>query len=783
MPVMLWMLALSAVVLEPRTIVSGQPGLMLGMPSRDGRYLSFIDQGELAVRDLSTGTERRLTRRGAGEFAYFSAFSPDSREIAYAWFNADKFYELRVMTLDSQKPPRVVFRNEEAGFLQPCAWTPDGKQIVTLLFRRDNISQIALIPSDGGAPRVLKSLNWVYPKRMDVSPDGRSIVYDSLLPSGQRALYLLAADGAHEERLLPEPGDQQFPLFSPGGGRVLFLAGEDLRSIDLVSRRVTTVRTGLGRALLLGLTAAGDLYYGVRDAASDIFLADPKDVAATAVRMPSRYGGLNFRPAFSPDGTRLTYLSRRGTENFHQDTRALVVRDLQSGAERELPLPLAHIESAVWMANSKALAVAGSDDKGRGGLFLVNGETGATEDRMDEPDAHFRGFEAASGDALCVIGNGRVWCGARDVGPGKHIAVRGGQAAIADAAAVRIVTLDGMLVRRIAFAGATELAWSATLLLAGRGTEVWDLSGEPQPLPMPGNRLPGLSLSPDGKHLALAAGRNTSAVMLLAGAGEDRITVPLGLDALIPAPAANPLSPEKATLGKRLFFDKRLSRDGTIACASCHDPAHAFADLRPRALGVGGQQADRRSPRIANRAWGRSFFWDGRAATLEEQVLQPIANPKEMALDPQAAADRAGVTLPVMRDALATYVRTILAGDSPYDRYVAGDREALSPVEREGLRLFRGKGRCASCHVGPNLTDELLHDTGIERGKFKTPSLRDVARTPPFMHDGRMATLRDVIRHYDRGAGEVPALGLTEAEQAALAAFLQSLNGTIRDGY
>jgi cytochrome c peroxidase len=300
---------------------------------------------------------------------------------------------------------------------------------------------------------------------------------------------------------------------------------------------------------------------------------------------------------------------------------------------------------------------------------------------------------------------------------------------------------------------------------------------------MPANRLPGVSQSPDGKRVALAAGRNNTMVYSLAGAGEDRLEVPLGLDALIPAPESNPLSREKAALGKKLFFDKRLSRDGTVACASCHDPAHAFADLRPRALGVNGQQADRRSPRIANRAWGRSFFWDGRAATLEDQVLQPIANPKEMALDPQEAADRAGLPLPELRDALATYVRTILAGDSLYDRYMAGRQDALTPAQHEGLRLFRGKGRCASCHAGPNLTDELLHETGIGTGKFKTPSLRDVARTPPFMHDGSLATLSDVVRHYNRGAGEVPALGLTESEEAALTSFLAALNGVIRDGY
>ncbi len=284
------------------------------------------------------------------------------------------------------------------------------------------------------------------------------------------------------------------------------------------------------------------------------------------------------------------------------------------------------------------------------------------------------------------------------------------------------------------------------------------------------------------------------------------ITVPLGLDRYIPAPSDNPMSAESISLGKRLFSDRRLSRDQTIACSNCHDPQRAFSDAHPRAVGIAGKQGNRRTPRLANRAWGKSFFWDGRAKSLEEQVLGPIANPLEMDLDPAVAASRVGLSKRQLQQALASYVRSILSGDSPYDRYLAGDAAALSLRQRAGLALFRGKAGCASCHLGPNLTDEEFHVTGVgsgadggryavtgveaERGAFKTPGLRDAARTPPYMHDGSVANLADVIRFYNEGGNrrvagldpELRPLGLSAEEQDALAAFLEALNGKIRDG-
>jgi cytochrome c peroxidase len=283
------------------------------------------------------------------------------------------------------------------------------------------------------------------------------------------------------------------------------------------------------------------------------------------------------------------------------------------------------------------------------------------------------------------------------------------------------------------------------------------------------------------------------------------LSVPAGLDAFLPVPENNPLTREKIELGRRLFFDTRLSRDGSISCATCHNPELAFTDAKKLSVGIGGRTGNRRVPRIVNRVYGKSFFWDGRAATLEEQVTQPISNPKEMDMKVEDAAARVGLDTGMLANALASYVRTMLSGDSPYDRYLQGDPAALTKQQLAGLRLFRGKAGCTACHLGPNLTDERFHNTGIgwpgdegrfaftasqaDKGAFKTPSLREAARTPPYMHDGTLATLEEVIDFYDKGGTTNPQLDpemrelkLTSEEKLALVEFLKALNGTVRHG-
>ncbi len=301
--------------------------------------------------------------------------------------------------------------------------------------------------------------------------------------------------------------------------------------------------------------------------------------------------------------------------------------------------------------------------------------------------------------------------------------------------------------------------------------------------------------------------------------------VPVGLDLYMPVPEFNPLTTAKVALGRKLFFDSLLSRDQTRACASCHDPGRAFTDGRAVALGVDGREGTRSAPTLVNRGYGRSFFWDGRTRALEEQVLQPIQHPKEMDITVgevvvRLERDRAyshlfqeafgqEVNDADLAKALASYVRSIVSGNAPVDRYLNGDRNALTERQTQGLRIFRGKGSCIACHVGPLFTDENFHNTGVawrdvrlldegrfavtgketDHGAFKTPTLREVARTAPYMHDGSITTLEEVIEFYDRGGNNNPyldpelrPLNLTAAEKRALLAFLGALSGEIREG-
>lgn len=280
------------------------------------------------------------------------------------------------------------------------------------------------------------------------------------------------------------------------------------------------------------------------------------------------------------------------------------------------------------------------------------------------------------------------------------------------------------------------------------------------------------------------------------------LVIPLGLDLYMPVPDDNPMSIERVTLGRALFFDRRLSADGSLSCASCHRPGRAFTDGRPQAVGVGGRRGVRNVPTLINRGYGRAFSWDGRHRTLEAQVLAPIEAVDEMGSTIAEAAGRVGVPPREMGAALASYVRSIVAGDSRFDRFAAGDREALSASEYSGLQVFRGKGNCTACHVGPTLTDEQRHNTGVawrsgvltdpgmHAGAFKTPTLREVARTAPYMHDGSLVTLAEVVDFYDGGGHrnpnldvEIRPLGLTADEKAALLTFLsRSLSGTMSEG-
>lgn len=303
---------------------------------------------------------------------------------------------------------------------------------------------------------------------------------------------------------------------------------------------------------------------------------------------------------------------------------------------------------------------------------------------------------------------------------------------------------------------------------------------------------------------------------------------PLGIDRTFDELAVPP-TPETVRLGRWLFFDKRLSVDNTVSCATCHRPENGFSDPVAFSAGVRGQTGRRKTPPILNLAWPifPSFFWDGRAASLEEQALGPVANPIEMGNTheamiatlsklkgygpyfKQAFGDEA-VTKDRVARAIGDYERTRMSGNSPWDRWQAGDQNAVSDAVKKGHELFFfGKAACNQCHLGPNFTESQFHNLGVgydartrtfkdegryaiskkpeDKGAFKTPTLREVASRAPYMHDGSHQTLKEVVEFYNKGgepnphlSAKIKPLNLTSTEVDALVAFMEALSG---EGY
>jgi cytochrome c peroxidase len=323
---------------------------------------------------------------------------------------------------------------------------------------------------------------------------------------------------------------------------------------------------------------------------------------------------------------------------------------------------------------------------------------------------------------------------------------------------------------------------------------------------------------------------------------------PVGLSPII-APASNPLTKGKVELGKQLYFDARISLDGTVSCATCHNPEKGWTDRMPSSIGINGQVGARSAPTVLNTAYGQTMFWDGRAPSLEAQSQGPPQNPIEMGKQSyRMIIDRlraipgyseqfkkvfgTDVTLDGIAKAIASFERaTALSGNSKYDKYLKGDYKALSESEKRGMVLFGirpdsedtefkydvtrnlKKANCTSCHVGANFTDEQFHNLGIgwiekeakfadpgrfgvepigskniaSLGAFKTPTVRDVSRTAPYMHDGSLKTLEAVVDHYDKGGNPNPhldkdmqkKLNLTPEEKADVVAFMKALEGEV----
>jgi len=292
------------------------------------------------------------------------------------------------------------------------------------------------------------------------------------------------------------------------------------------------------------------------------------------------------------------------------------------------------------------------------------------------------------------------------------------------------------------------------------------------------------------------------------------------LPAYVPVPPTNLNYVGKVDLGRQLYFDTRLSKNNSISCAFCHNPGTGFADPRQFSIGAFGTAGGRQAPTIYNSAFSPFQFWDGRALSLEEQAIGPIHNPVEMAETHEAVVPKIAkipgyqkqfravfgkdVSLQSIAEAIASFERTIVSANSAFDKYIMGDRSAMTPSQIQGMELFKGKARCILCHNGPNFTDDDFHNLGVpqegllkedlgrydvtrrehDKGAFKTPTLRSVVETAPYMHDGVFKTLEEVIEFKNKGGGANPRLSplmkpleLTSEEKANLIAFLQALTG------
>lgn len=803
--------------------------------SPDLRQVAYVwhegsNPGHLRIMHNQPGAKSRALVRNS-EFPYVlpAGWSPDGKFVLvdmwkkdytaqFAWVSvADGTFKV-LRSLDWRRPGRPKL-------------SPDGRTIAySALVNQDagqdsEDSRIYLLAADGSSEREIVHRSGVNEAPV-WTPDGQRILFTTYRPA--------------------DP------------------ATYDLWSVPVGRGEPSLIKSDVGKILPIGMTGSGSFYYVHQRGAENVFLASldlAGKVQGPLVGLTENFAGSNRGPAWSPDGKFIAFKRRAEGNRIGYD---LVIHSVETGAERTFSSntisgnTMAGVPAPpLWLHDGSGLVLAMADRQERISFYRVDLNTGAFTQVLD-PDTSYLSLAALSPDdkILYVTVRDEVrntgGVASYNLATGDYgqvfstsgvvnnfvLSPDGRILAIARSALdqgrwvghLSVVAVDGSGFQDLyaadqdVFGGGPMLAWTqdARSILFAQGARDWQLMripvtgglAEPLELVTTGPQH-ALTVSPDGARIAFSHGKTviketrvlenlvpTSSPSKPA-ASPETATRPLGLDVYQPVPETNPLTADKIALGRKLFFDKDLSRDGTLACAGCHDPAKAFSDGRPVARGAGGAEGVRNSPTLINRGYGRSFFWDGRAETLEKQALEPILNPKELALTQAELEQRTGLKTADVTAALASFVRTIRSGDSRFDHYMAGESGALSALEKTGLELFRGKGHCVTCHVGPNFTDEQFHNTGIawrgdatsgsladigrERGAFKTPTLRELPRTAPYMHDGSFATLEQVVEYYSTGIRANPFLDreirprhFTAEEKLALVAFLRALSGKVQ---
>jgi Tol biopolymer transport system component len=523
-----------------------------GTVSADGRYLSLVDwsTGDLAIRDLTTGVNRRVTRKGSWEVSYdhveASALSPDGKRVAYNWVYEDGSIELRLIAASGGEP-LVRYRNADLSYLQPFEWSPDAQHILLVLTRKDRTNQIALLPIDQGPLRVLKTFDWRSPNHVGFSPDGRYIVYD--LPASsetpERDLFVLAVDGSREAPLVTHPAHDFLLGWVPGSDRVLFASDRSGATAAWTIRvenglprgEAALAKPSIGHVLPINFSRNGDYYYALSTGVRSVYLTE-WDAAAGTVTPPAplkgRFEEGKGAAVWSPDGAELAYLLQSPLVRGGEGGNTIAIRAIATGQVRTIPVSMSYIARIRWMPDRAAVILLGTDLKGRRGLFRVSLTAGDIEPIVVGPIPRFA--IAPDGRTLFYVREKSVV--RRDLQTGAeadiHSVPQGSGLALSPdgkwlALKVNLPSDNGRPSIQIMPAGGGEtrtlhtlpdvdssswrqLAWSAdggTVLFTNHHTEVWQIpaaGGTPRRLFGGLTMISEISVHPDGRRMAVSAG-------------------------------------------------------------------------------------------------------------------------------------------------------------------------------------------------------------------------------------------------------------------------------------